>query len=100
MRRPENRRDFPLTEAGDAEHFASMFGDQLLFDHRRGRWLVFRRHRWTEDGDGKASRLALKAMRSRQKYAMTINHESERQICLKWAIGGEARKRIENMLAL
>ena len=40
---------FTLTEAGDAECFASVFGDRVRLDHRRGRFLVFADHRWTPD---------------------------------------------------
>jgi len=30
----------PLTEAGAAERFARLHGEQVRFDHRRNRWLV------------------------------------------------------------
>jgi putative DNA primase/helicase len=92
--------EFPLTEAGDAEYFASVFGDGVRFDHRQGRWLVFRRHHWVRDTDGALCRLGLKAMRLRQRDALEIYSKNDREEHLKWAIRGESRKRIDNMLAL
>jgi putative DNA primase/helicase len=93
-------RPFPLTEAGDAEHFASAFGDRVRFDHRRGRWLVFMMHRWVPDADGELHRLGLMAMRLRQKQSLAIKGQEERKKHFGWAIGGESRKRMENMLEI
>ncbi len=90
----------PLTEAGDAEHFACEFGDKVRFDYRRGRWLVFMGHRWVPDPDGELQRLALKAMRLRQMKSLGIQDSGDRKKHFKWALQGESRSRIQNMLAL
>ena len=91
---------FPLTEAGDAEFFAQRYGDRVRYDHRRGRWLVFVGHRWIPDDDGELRRLALKSMRQRQQAALAIEDQDRRQNTARWALGGESRRRIENMLEL
>jgi putative DNA primase/helicase len=94
------RKAFPLTEAGDAEHFADLFGDRVRYDHRRGRWLIFSGHRWVPEDDGALHRLALNAIRQRQGDALALDDRSDREQLIKWAIDGESRRRIENMLAL
>ena len=33
-------KQFPLTEAGDAECFANLYQDVVRYDHRQGRWLT------------------------------------------------------------
>lgn len=91
---------FPLTESGDAEYFAASFGDQIRFDWRRHRWLIFIGHRWVPDADGELHRLAKQAIRDRQAAALSFTKDDERKARLRWATAGESRKRIENMIAL
>jgi putative DNA primase/helicase len=90
----------PLTEAGDAEFFASMFADTARYDHRRSRWLHFRQHHWTPQITGEVHRMALAAIRARQGAATRITDTEKRKKHFAWAIGGEARKRQANMMAL
>lgn len=85
---------FPTTEQGDAEFFAAAFGEHVRYDHRRRRWLLFDANRWVPQRSGEIYRLALDAIRARQRAAVG---NKER---LKWALGGEARKRQSNLLAL
>ena len=94
------RKRFPDTEAGDAEHFARAFGHCVRFDHRRGRWLVFSKHRWVPDADGELYRIGLEAMRLRQQQALEVKDTEKRKRRFRWAIQGESRRRIENMLAI
>ena len=93
-------RSFPLTEAGDAEHFAAEFGDRVRFDHRQGRWLQFDGTRWVPDTDGALDRLAVASMRLRQQGALAIDDPDQKSKQSRWAIGGESRKRLDNMLSM
>src|SRR5687767_9474767 len=45
-----------LTEAGAAERFARLHGDDVRFDHRRRRWLKWEGHRWAPDADAGVTR--------------------------------------------
>lgn len=85
---------FPTTETGDAEFFAACNAESVRYDHRRGRWLFFEGHIWVPQADGELFRRALEAVRARQRAAVG---DKERG---KWAFGGEARKRQNNLLAL
>lgn len=87
--------EFPLTESGDSEHFAALNAGTLCYDHRMERWLLFDGVRWRPQGDGEVDRLALLAMRDRQRRAVGAGRERAR-----WAIGGEGRARRANMLHL
>jgi len=91
---------FPLTEAGDAEFFADAFGDQVRFDHRQRRWLIFGDHRWVPDQDGQRFRLGLQSMRARHSDTMMIVDPEQRKKHFYWTLGGESRRRLTNMLAL
>jgi putative DNA primase/helicase len=85
---------FPATEAGDAEFFAACNADTVRYDHRRGQWLLFAGNVWVPQTDGEVARLALDAIRARQSAAVGNTDR------LKWALGGEARRRQSNLLAL
>jgi P4 family phage/plasmid primase-like protien len=85
---------FPSTESGDSEFFAACNGEVVRYDHRRGRWLIFDGLRWAGQTDGQVERLGLEAMRARQRAAVGNTDR------MKWAIGGESRKRRSNLLSL
>jgi putative DNA primase/helicase len=93
-------RPYALTESGDAEHFVDVFGDRVRFDHRRNSWLVFELHRWTPDADGQVDRLALEGIRLLQQQALLLSNLEEKKALSKWAIGGESRARLRNLLDL
>src|SRR5258708_5431149 len=71
-RRDAERNRFALTDAGNAEMFASLHGEQLRFDHRRRRWLIWGGHRWQADTDGYVRRLAKETIPERQFGASEI----------------------------
>jgi putative DNA primase/helicase len=100
MRYPAAADTYPLTEAGDAEYFAASVGEDVRYDHRRGRWLLFAEHHWTPQTNGEVYRLALDAIRGRQAAALQVKEGPMRTAHQKWAIAGEARRRQTNLLAL
>lgn len=92
---------FPYTEAGDAECFGQMYGERVRYDHRQGRSLVADPASgiWVPDPIERLTQMAVAMMRQRQRDALTVPDDQKRK-ALAWAIGGEARKRITNTLAL
>ncbi len=89
-----------LTDVGNAEFFAKLFGDRLRFDHRRGRWVIWRGHSWAEDWDGKIVRLAIEAARQRYVSATGISNLDERRRVANWSIACEQRSRIDATLGV
>lgn len=98
-RYPPSDDIFPTTETGDAEFFAACNADTVRYDHRRGRWLLFTDHVWVPQINGEIDRLALDAIRARQLAAAKSTGDG-RAKRIKWAVDGEARKRLGNLLAL
>ena len=92
----------PDTESGDAAFFAELYGNEVRYDHRAERWLVLDAASgiWLPDTVGVVFQLALTAIRERQRIATEINDSDERKRALKWAIQGESRGRLGNLLAL
>lgn len=86
--------DHPLTESGDAEFFAEMYGYEVRYDHARRRWLQFKDGLWRPQAAGEVEHLALVAIRDRQRLA--LGNEAR----LKWAAGGESAGRRRHLLEL
>lgn len=89
-----------LTEAGAAERFARLHGDDVRFDHRRERWLMWDGHRWTPDADAAVTRLALAFARDWQREAVDIPDRDRRENVIKHALRLERRDAMNNVLAL
>jgi putative DNA primase/helicase len=87
-----------LTDTGNAEMLASRFGDQIRFDRRRSRWLVWYKHRWLPDEDGTVQRMVLEAVRERMKLTAEINDPKERKEAYKFLMGSESSYRIRSTM--
>jgi len=96
--KPKDNERF--TDTGNAEMLAHLYGDQLRYDHRRKRWLVWGHHHWKPDRDGKVSRLAIDAARVRFALASNVQSESLKKKMAGWAIGSENRIRIEACITI
>ena len=89
----------PVTEAGAAERFARLHGNDVRFDHRRGRWLRWHGHRWTRDTDGSLTRLVLDFARNWQREAMEIADRDRREATFRAALRLERHDGQRGMLA-
>ena len=90
----------PLTDAGNAELLASLWGDRLRFDHRRKRFLVFADHRWREDSDGEPTRMALATAREWLRIAADVEDKGVKDAIVKHAKQSESNRAIDAMLKL
>lgn len=89
-----------LTEAGAARRFAAQHAGRIIYDHRRGRWLLWDRHRWRPDSNGAIVRTMIETARLWQHDALAIKDARERGRVVEWAIGLERRGKIDAVLAL
>jgi putative DNA primase/helicase len=91
---------FHNTDAGNAELFAALFGSEVRYDHKHGRWLFWQDHWWAEDTDGSLQRLAKAAVRWRADAASKLKDKKKRKKQAAWALLSEARTRLEAALKL
>lgn len=91
---------YPTTDAGNAEAIAARHGDSLRFDHRRERWLIFRRHRWHDGALEEIRQLAKLTARERFTDAGNVTDLKERERLARWAIGSESRSRLDSAIDL
>lgn len=92
--------EFNLTDAGNAEYFISLYGENLRYDHSRGRWLRWVKHYWKPDTDKGITRLAVKSAREHYKNAVNIADLELRGRVAKWAIQSEGKARLEALVSL
>jgi putative DNA primase/helicase len=94
--------DFPLTESGDAEHFAEVYADKVRYDHRRGRWLLSDdvTGLWLVDPTDQMLTLALEAQRARQKRALMIEDQAKRKPSVDWTMRGENLSRLQHLMKI
>jgi putative DNA primase/helicase len=90
---------FARTDAGNAEMFAFISKDDRRYDHKRGRWLIWRKHWWVEDSDGLIMRTAKSIAKMRLEAAETLSGE-ENEAEIKWAMKTQSRARLEAMIEL
>lgn len=102
MSRTKRAKQHPRSDAGNAEMFAARYGDEVRFDHKQCRWLIWNeiRGRWTKDKQGKVRVLAKQAARHRARIALSIHNEEERKHELAWAFQSEGRYRMDATLEL
>jgi len=92
--------NYPRTDAGNAEFFSAASKDDLRYDHQRGRWLVWRKHWWSEDNVALVYQRAKSVARMRRQAASQIADIKEQTSEVAWAIKSEAWARLEAMLKL
>lgn len=97
---PENTKNAPdsrylRTDVGNAELFSTLYADRLRYDHKRGRWLIWKDGRWwAKDETKRVVKMAKHVARLRLRKAGDNIDET------KWALRSEARQRLEAMIEL
>ncbi len=90
----------PCTDMGNAEFFAELYKDKLCYDHKNQRWLVWRKHWWSEDSTQEIVQLAKYATRHRFRNTFAIDDDDLRKEELNWARTSEMRSRLEATVIL
>lgn len=89
-----------LTDTGNAEYMAQLYGSIVRHDHNQKRWLVWNGNYWQPDRDGLVSRLAVAAAKMRYMATAKISDTKEREASAKWSIASESKMRVEAALGL
>lgn len=97
-----------LTDSGNAEAMARVYGDRLRFAHLPpktrdtvGFWLVWSGHRWSPNATGDIDRFALATVRARQDAARLIpSKEDGPSKEAKWALMSESASKRRDLVDL
>lgn len=91
---------YRCSDSGNAELFAALYKGRVLYDHLRGRWMIWNGVRWRQDDDGEIRRLASTVPRERRRLAEAIADDEVRRKVLGWSLQSESSSRLEAMLKL
>ena len=94
----ENDDGYHLSDSGNAERLAKLYGDRLRYNRTSGHWLYFDGKRWdAQTGEEKARNLALKTVRVITDEASGKKPELRKKIC-KWSLSSESNAKLKAML--
>jgi putative DNA primase/helicase len=89
------------TDSGNAELFAYIYENLVLFDHKQQRWLIWdgRKSRWCEDKTGRVRELTKAVARMRAQVALnrpslTEHQRAEQKAEIAWALQSQSLYRI------
>ncbi len=88
----------PLSDTGNAECFAYLYGDDFRYDHKRKKWLIWSGARWEVDEEGFAERAAIETVRERKIAALSIPDSEKQRKVLSWLIGAENASKQRGLL--
>lgn len=88
------------TDLGNSERFIDQYGDSVLFDHSRGKWLLWNRAQWEWDENGRVQALAKQSARSIWKEAEGVDGEDERKKIGLHAVRSESANKIDAIVKL
>jgi len=91
---------FNLTDSGQAEAIAHLYGGALRFDHTNKRWLIWDGNRWKEDEVGEVYQIAKRVARKRLAASVKCEDDEKRPKIAKWSIASESSYRISCTLEL
>src|SRR5258708_1023532 len=83
-----------LTDLGNAELFVEQYKDRLLFDHKRGRWLLWKGHIWKPDQEEEIISFSMDFIKKMGIDAWEIKDEGKRSALASWAIRCQTKERI------
>jgi putative DNA primase/helicase len=86
------------TDAGNAENFAALFGEDVRFNRTAEKWVIWNNARWEYDDLGRVEQLANQTARAMLKNAADIDDDDKRKKAAAWALGTENLMRGRAML--
>jgi len=95
-------KEFPLTDAGNAERLVHWYGKDLRFCSQWGRWINWNGWKWVVDetGGARVHQLALETVRRIQKEATECTDSDRRKALGEWGFKCESKSRIDNMVSM
>jgi len=95
-----DKSEFALTDYGNAERLASLFGHHIRYCWAEKCWYVWSGKRWERDDGGGIQRMAQMTVRKIGKEALRCTDETKRQTIFRWAAASEAVYHMRGMLDL
>lgn len=82
-------QEFCQSDAGNAELFVNLYGDQIRYNHSENKWLIWNGNYWQPDEKNEINELAKQSAKHRQQQAIRINNTNEKKKEVDFAIRAE-----------
>lgn len=89
---------FNLTDAGNAESFKELFGNEYIFGKETSAWFHFDGIRWVEDQQVVLK--MLETVRMRAKQSLDIEDPEKKKAYMKWCLSSESRIKLTAALSI
>lgn len=94
------RSEARLTETGNAERLALLYGERLRYIHQWKRWLEWDGSRWKADETEHVTQIAIRSARSMLREAAALMDSAQRDPLMKWAVKSESASNIDATLRI
>ena len=91
-------KKYARSDTGNASLFSALNWNDIRYDHRLGRWLVWDQHHWQPDLDGEILRKAQATARQRYRNAADIADSDKRIKEARYALTSENQYRLRAMI--
>lgn len=92
--------NFPKSDAGNAERFHALHGENVRHVAESGQWLLWNGVRWQPDNTGAVTRMFIKTMRLMAQQAVAMDNAQDAQALTTFALRSTNRDKIKSGLAL
>ncbi len=96
----KRRKQYHLTDYGNAERLVSKYVDRIRYCHPWRKWLVYDGTRWQRDECGAAKSLAKSTIRNIFARLDKVDDKEQREALIKWATASESNAKINAMLEM
>ncbi|MCK4624378.1 MAG: bifunctional DNA primase/polymerase [Phycisphaerae bacterium] len=96
----EHHSSFNQTDTGNAELFAALYRDEVLWCEQWGKWLIWDGSRWKKDTIRQVQQFAKRTVRTWYTIAAHEPDDTKRQKTAKWAASSENERRIKALMEL
>lgn len=105
IERAKQRRAFMMTDLGNAQRLAALYGEDFRYCHETGQFLIWNGIYWQADKSGQIYRYAYETVHNIWGEARAIviendNDEKLRNSLIDWATKSQARSRLDAMVHL
>jgi len=93
--------NFNTTDVGNVKLFVELYQRMIKFNHKMGKFFMWKDYWWKDDRDGEIARLALESVEFRryEAHRTAINEEQE-EIQVDWSYKCETKARLSNIVEM
>ncbi|OPY58709.1 MAG: hypothetical protein A4E55_00764 [Pelotomaculum sp. PtaU1.Bin035] len=89
---------FSLTDIGNGERLANLFGNDIRYCFKWRKWLIWNGKQWEVDDGDKIQALAKHTVRQIYKEASNVKDDERREKIVEWGLRSESSQKVKAMI--